>query len=53
MRLLLKGIVRFLTTLLTPIVEEFLKLSVARGIVISFGMSIVFGSFILYFFEYS
>ncbi|NBU98567.1 MAG: potassium transporter Trk, partial [Spirochaetia bacterium] len=51
MGLLLKGIVRFLTALLSPIVEEFLKLSVARGIVISFGMSIIIGSFILYIFE--
>lgn len=51
MRLLLKGIVRFLTKILSPIVEEFLKLSVARGIVVSFGVSILIGSGILYFFE--
>ncbi len=51
MKKLLWSVLQGIATLANPILEAFLKLSVARGIVVSFGIAIFFGSFVLFFLE--
>lgn len=51
MKISIDIILRGVQWILSPIVDTFLKLSVARGIVISFGSAIFIGSFIIYFLE--
>ena len=45
------GLIRFINFLITPIIEAFLNLSVARGIALSFAASIILGSLPLYILE--
>jgi hypothetical protein len=51
MKFLLRSLLKGISFLANPILETFLKLSVARGIEVSFGTAIFIGSFILYFLE--
>ena len=51
MKFLFRNLLQGISFFAIPILEAFLKLSVARGIVVSFGTAIFFGSFILYFLE--
>lgn len=51
MKISIDIVLRGIQWILSPIVDTFLKLSVARGIVLSFGSSIIIGSFIIYFLE--